>query len=462
MIAFRIEQYDLELKGFVMNETIPVSQRTVHDEEVRADFVPAAAYISREYVELEKVRLWPRVWQMTCREEEIPDPGNFYTYEIADESITIVRKTNGDIAAYYNVCPHRGRRLTSGCGKMGRFHCKYHGWKWTLDGKPLDVVDQKDWGDLLPDDDVALTPVRVGLWGGWVFITMNPDSEPLNEYLEPAKTYLDPYEMDKMRYAWRKQIVMPCNWKVALEAFNEGYHVQTTHRQLIAYMDDRTYSAAMGKHGMFGYAPTAMFGLPSPRLDEKAGDIRHGLYQFNRQVWEELAATTTTEMLRAAQRLAEELPEDADPLTVYTEFGQFHREEAAKNNRPFPEISGEALMAAGTDWHLFPNFVMLQQPTNVLFYRTRPNGDDPDSCIFEVNVIERFAEGAEPSIEVAHGADWQQVDWGLILYQDFQNMGEVQKGMKSRGFRGARTNPVQELPVSNFHRTLHHFLNDKN
>ncbi len=436
-------------------------QRTVDGEPVRPDFVPAAAYISPDYVRLEKQRLWPKVWQMVCREEEIAEPGHYYTYEIADESITVVRQQSGDIAAYYNVCPHRGRRLTEGCGKMGRFHCRYHGWKWSLEGQPVDVVDRQDWGDCLKDEDIGLVSVKVGTWGGWVFINMDPEAEPLEQFLEPAKSMLDAFEFDKMRYVWRKSVVLPCNWKVALEAFNEGYHVQTTHRQLLPYFDDMTYSAAKGKHGMFGYAPTALFGLPSPRLGPVKGDIRKGLYQFNKEIWDTLKATTTEEMLAAGRRLLE-LPEDSDVYTVYGAFAQFHREEAAKNGRPFPDVPIETLMAAGTDWHIFPNLVFLHQPTNVLFYRARPNGDDPDSCIFEINVIERFAEGAEPGVEVEHGADWARVDWGLILEQDFANMGEVQKGMKSRGFKGARTSPVQERAISNFHATLHHYLADKN
>lgn len=444
-----------------MNDLTMRPQRTGHGEEVRDDFVPSAAYISPDYVRLEKQRLWPRVWQMVCREEEIPNSGDYYTYEIADESVTVLRRKAGALAAYYNVCPHRGRRLTEGCGRMGRFHCKFHGWQWSLDGKPADVVDRQNWGDCLADEEITLQSVKVGSWGGWVFINMDPDSESLEEFLEPARSMLDAFEFEKMRYAWRKCIVMPCNWKVALEAFNEGYHVQTTHRQLLPWFDDLTYSAAKGRHGMFGYAPTALFGLPSPRLGEVTGDIRSGLYMFNQLIWDQLKATTTEEMLAAGKRLME-LPEDADPLTVYTSFAQFHREESAKNNRPWPNVTPEALMAAGTDWHIFPNLVFLHQPTNVLFYRARPNGDDPDSCIFEINVMERFGEGAEPGAEVEVGSDWNSVDWGLILEQDFQNMGEVQKGMKSQGFRGARPNPVQERIISNFHRVLHHYLTERN
>lgn len=438
-----------------MNEMSKVADKNV---VITADRLPVEAYISSEYVQLEKERLWPRVWQMACREEEIPQPGDYYTYEIADESISVVRLQDGSVAAYFNVCPHRGRRLTSGCGRMGKFHCKYHGWQWTLDGKPLEVVDRHDWGECLTDEEVTLQRVRTASWGGWVFINMDPDSESLEEFLGEAKEILDPFEIDKMRYVWRKRIIMPCNWKTAQEAFMEGYHVQTTHRQLLAYQDDYTYSKAYGKHAMFGYAPTALFGLPSPRISDQSGDIRVGLYEFNREIWNTLKATTTEEMLAAGRRLVE-LPETATPFEVYGAFAQFHREEAAKNGRPFPDITGEQLMKAGTDWNIFPNLVFLQQPTNVLNYRARPNGDDPDSCIFEISVLERFAPGQEPKVEVEDGgSDWRKVDWGLILEQDFQNMEEVQKGMKSQALKAVRPNPVQEVEISNFHRIYHQYV----
>jgi phenylpropionate dioxygenase-like ring-hydroxylating dioxygenase large terminal subunit len=446
----------------VMNEMSQQLQREADDGAVRVDFVPAAAYVARDYVQLEKERLWPRVWQMACREEEVANPGDFYTYSIADESITVVRKQDGDIAAYYNVCPHRGRRLTSGCGKMGRFHCKFHGWQWSLDGKPAEVVDRQDWGDLLQDSEITLEPVKSGSWGGWIFVNMDPDAEPLEQFLEPAKAILDPYEFDQMRYRWRRQIILPCNWKVALEAFNEGYHVQTTHRQLLATFDDITFSQAMGAHGMFGYEPTRQFGLPSPRIaDEatrRATNVRDGWQQFIRDIWDTLDATATLAMVRAVDRVKAELPADASIEEVFAAYARIHREETDKDGTPWPDLSFEQMLAAGTDWHIFPNMVFLQQPTNLLGYRARPNGDDPDSCIFDIYVLERFAPGKEPQVELETASDWTKVDWGLILSQDFQNMAEIQQGMKSRGFRGARTNPVQERAISNFHRTLHDYL----
>ena len=94
-----------------------------------------------------------------------------------------------------------------------------------------------------------------------------------------------------------------------------------------------------------------------------------------------------------------------------------------------------------------------------MWYRARPNGDDPDSCVFDVWSLARYAAGKEPPLERQIFTDWRDHDdWGGILPQDFQNLGEVQQGMKSRGFAGSRTNPVQESPISNFHRVLHEYL----
>lgn len=101
--------------------------------EVRSDLVPKDAYIDPSYVKQEGERLWPKVWQVACREEELKEIGEYITYNIAHESIIVVRTTGG-IRAHHNVCQHRGRRLTEGCGKTNSFMCRYHGWRWNLDG----------------------------------------------------------------------------------------------------------------------------------------------------------------------------------------------------------------------------------------------------------------------------------------------------------------------------------------
>jgi Ring hydroxylating alpha subunit (catalytic domain) len=119
----------------------------------------------------------------------------------------------------------------------------------------------------------------------------------------------------------------------------------------------------------------------------------------------------------------------------------------------WPEIPPEVMAEAGLAWHVFPNMSILQGVTFALCYRARPYGDDPNMCLFEAYALERYPDGEEPKTAWVY-ADATAEHWGSVLAQDFANMQFVQKGMKSRGFRGALPNPHQERKVTNFHRNL--------
>ena len=109
--------------------------------------VPGARYTSRAFFDLEMERLWPRVWQVACREEEFPYSGDFLDYTIGDQSILIVRSDDEDIRAFFNACPHRGTRLASGVGSFAtsQIRCRYHGWRWDLEGEiHAEVVDRHE------------------------------------------------------------------------------------------------------------------------------------------------------------------------------------------------------------------------------------------------------------------------------------------------------------------------------
>src|SRR5271154_5390952 len=168
-------------------------QTGVTDHGVRDDYIPKDSYISPEFVVLEKQRLWPRVWQIACRLEEIPRVGDYVTYEIADESIIIVRAGGEEVRAFYNVCQHRGRKLTNGCGHTNKLFCRYHGWRWNLDGTNDAVIDREDWGDRLDDESLRLTGPKIDFWGGWVFINMDENAGPLLDHLQPVAAVFKNY-----------------------------------------------------------------------------------------------------------------------------------------------------------------------------------------------------------------------------------------------------------------------------
>jgi phenylpropionate dioxygenase-like ring-hydroxylating dioxygenase large terminal subunit len=420
------------------------------------------AYYKPEYVALEKARFWPRVWQMACRAEEIPEVGDYLTYDIADESIVVVRSAPDRISAFHNACRHRGRRITKGCGQATRLRCPFHGWQWDLDGKNTFVTQKEDWGGLLDDADLSLPAVQCDTWGGWVWINLDPKAESLESWLGEAAKVLAPFQLEKMRYGWRKWMVIGCNWKLALEAFNEGYHVGITHHQLIKFSGHPHFqSAAFGRHGTFG--AMAATGTLGARAEQATNyDTRQKLADFyNYQKWG-LNSLMTDTLVDAANRLVDEVPADAPPGQVVQHMIVTAMQTDAARGVQWPMITPEQYQAAGTDWHVFPNMVLLPMATNCLGYRSRPNGDDPDSCIFEVYHIERYPEGEEPKgVENIRNDDiYDQDFWGEILPQDFQQMEGTHKAIKSRSFPGPRLNPQQEKPLWNFHRAYHEILAD--
>jgi len=298
---------------------------------------------------------------------------------------------------------------------------------------------------------------------------MDPDIVPLREYLAPVPAALDPLELEDCKIAWHKIIVIPCNWKTVLDAFNEGYHVEGTHPQIMKYGRPRSVSEAFGAHSWFHY-PTyrSAFDLKNAKKLETEpevlkGDVPDFRKLMHSQQVESLAwlkSLVSDYSVEAARRLSDVLPADAPFPEVTSKFFELHRQVIEEAGAKWPEgMTRDALAKAGTDWHMFPNTICLPCADGALWYRATPNGDDPESCIFDIWWLMRFGEGKEP--EISHDFydspdKFQNVN--PFLEQDFANLLAIQAGVHSRGFKGARTNPVQEVAISNFHRTLHRYL----
>ncbi|MET1754147.1 aromatic ring-hydroxylating dioxygenase subunit alpha [Novosphingobium sp. RD2P27] len=441
---------------------------------------PAEAYISRDYAEAEADRLWSKVWQHAGRVEELAEVGSYITYNIAHDSILIVRTGPDTIKAYHNVCPHRARRLVgnnagggqgvlpqskgehSACGRQGAFTCAYHAWTFDLDGKATHILDKDDWQGALNEERTSLTPVQVDTWGGWIWINMDPGARPLRDYLEPVASLLDPFEFEKMRYRFRQWGVFDCNWKVALEAFLEPYHVAGTHPQLTKYGDFYAWSRTLGLHGHDGYDTkdhTAEGSADRTTVHRapKGKDARVNIARMQQEFWDTIGASTTETLVQAAQRLVDELPEGTPPQQVHHHWIMAAKADDAARGVIWPEISDEQMSQAGLALSVFPNMNILPGPTFALYYRVRPYGSDPDKCIYEAIALDRFPPGEEPKTEWVF-ADQDLTAWPHVIAQDISNMIEVQRGLKSRGFRGNLPNPWQERKVTNLHRGLAKYM----
>jgi len=445
-----------------------LSNVSVEDLEEPVTY-PVEAFVSPEYARAEADRLWSKVWQHAGRVEEIPKPGDYITYEVGEDSILIVCTAAGAIKAYHNVCPHRGRRLIDtppgenrACGNKKAFVCGFHGWTYNLDGKNTYILDKDDWKGVLDERRTSLYEVKVDAWGGWLFVNMDPNAVSLREYLEPAAGILDPFEFAKMRYKWRQWVIFDCNWKTAIEAFMEPYHVAGTHPQLLKYGQYYAYSAAHGLHGVSGFDERD----PALKMKQSSTITRAGLgsdarvstYELQNEVYTTVNSASTTETLvNAAKRLVDELPEGTPPDQVIKHWLASARADDAARGVVWPTVTPQQMSDAGLAWHIFPNMSILQGITFALCYRARPYGGDPHKCIFESYAIERFPEGLEPKTTWVY-AEPTGEKWGSVLAQDFSNMAAVQKGMRSRAFQGPQPNPHQERKVTNFHRNLAKYM----
>jgi phenylpropionate dioxygenase-like ring-hydroxylating dioxygenase large terminal subunit len=436
------------------------------EELVEPVTVGPEAYISEDYARAERDKLWRKVWLQAGRVEDVANVGDFVTFDILNDSVIIVRAAPDKLRAFYNVCSHRGRRLVDtppgkknarGSGKQ-QFICGFHAWRYDLEGKCTFVAEKDHWKGALTEERTRLGPVKVDTWGGWIWINLDPNSVPLREWLEPAAGMLDPFQLENMRYRWRKWVIFDCNWKVALEAFNETYHVPGTHPEFMKFGDFRGWARVKGIHSHIGYdAPKDVDPNQQAKLRLGAGDPRTSTAEMQVYTWEKVNTNTTKTLVDAALRLVDELPEGTPGDKVLKHWLESARRDDEARGVVWPTVDPKHVGESGTSWQIFPNFQIGHAVNNALCYSARPYGSDPNKCYFEAAVLELFPKDQVPPTEWLK-CEPIEADFGPVLCQDFANMAAVQQGMKNGGFRGTLPNPYAERTVGNLHRMLSKFM----
>jgi phenylpropionate dioxygenase-like ring-hydroxylating dioxygenase large terminal subunit len=388
-------------------------------------------FTSPEFLQQEKEKLWPRVWQMVCREDDVPNPGDFYEYEIFDQSVIVTRQINGSLKAFFNSCRHRGATLVEGCGHVDEFRCPYHAWTYGLDGRLKNMINP----DEFPvEADYCLGECACDTWGGFVFINLDGQAGPLLEYLDPIPQMLAPYHFDKMTVSKQRTFVMPCNWKTAAEAFIEGWHTNGVHPQLLISLDD--VNSTCDIHGRHSRMRNPMM-VPSPRVGEVDEEVifESFIEQLQEIGYETLDGLTLPEGMKVADFVAQ--------MTVAF---------AGATGLDISDLTEDHIRQANC-WLLFPNFQLQCTATETLVWRARPNGDDPDSCLFDQYMVHVVPEDAPRTpAEREHYADWHDAPkLGTILTQDFENLHKVQRGMHQRSCDGLLLGKDSELRIIHLH-----------
>jgi phenylpropionate dioxygenase-like ring-hydroxylating dioxygenase large terminal subunit len=196
--------------------------------------------VSPEFYALEREAIFKRAWLNVGRVDQLPRKGSFFTkdIEIAKASIIILRDLEGEVRAFHNVCRHRGNKLLwdhspreTSSGVCRQFQCKYHGWRYGLDGQLKFVLQEDEFFDF-DKGDFGLIPVHCDVWEGFIFV--NLDDEPrqtLREFLGPMVTGLDGYPFHLLTERFAHSASVNANWKIFLDAFQEYYHASVLHSQ---------------------------------------------------------------------------------------------------------------------------------------------------------------------------------------------------------------------------------------
>ncbi|SSC65082.1 aromatic ring-hydroxylating oxygenase subunit alpha [Ciceribacter selenitireducens] len=234
-------------------------------------------YIDQDYFRLDMETIWYRDWLFVGHDCEIPRAGNYFTAQIGDYPVVIVRGKDQVIRAFHNTCRHRGHRVcTQDRGASAKLVCPYHQWTYDLDGS---LVFARQMGETFDKSEFGLKPVHCESVGGYIFICLAneaADFAPVRATIEP---FLAPHRLAEAKVAHRNTIIEKGNWKLVWENNRECYHCAGNHPELC-----RTYPEAPSATGVQGakddpviaehWARCEAAGLPSEFTMDPSGQFR--------------------------------------------------------------------------------------------------------------------------------------------------------------------------------------------
>ena len=416
-------------------------------------------FTSREYHDREVTKMWRKVWQFVCRTDHIPEPGDHITYDIADDKFIIMRTDTGEIKALSNVCLHRGRALRQEGGRVSQLRCPFHGFTWNIDGTSKFVPCAWDFPEIDPNN-FSLPEAKVEVWNGFVFINMDPDAAPLSEFLGTMLNDWDRWNYDDRVVYSHFGGVIDCNWKIAGEAFIEGWHSLATHPQMMEWLGDENtqYDVIAEENWSRQIVPQ---GVPSPTI------ANHISEQEVLDSYYETRAFYTQGKGRDLAVGDDGTPRVPDNSTARRELAAQMRKSLSEQFGTDNEHWTDSELLDGIQYFVFPNFYVFAGPRTNAVYRFRPLGNDPDKCIAEVFLLAQApADGSHPAPAKTRWlqpgetfADIKEIGLlGPVFDQDMANLPYIQQGLKSLKTPGIQLGRYQENRIRHYHQILDRWL----
>jgi len=210
----------------------------------RASTIPSPWYFDEGLAELENSAVFGKSWQAVGRADQVQNPGQFLTADIAGDPIVVVRGEDSQLRAFYNVCRHHAAAVVTeaqGCAKQ--FRCPYHGWTYGIDGALKGMVEFDGVCDFERSAN-GLVPVLVDAWENFVFVNLDPGAGSLRDFLGSIPPIVAPLQLtEKLRYFDRRIYTLQCNWKVYVDNYLDGgYHVPHAHKGLSSVIEYTKYT----------------------------------------------------------------------------------------------------------------------------------------------------------------------------------------------------------------------------
>ncbi|MFT6834253.1 MAG: phenylpropionate dioxygenase-like ring-hydroxylating dioxygenase large terminal subunit [Francisellaceae bacterium] len=411
--------------------------------------INSEVFTSKKFLQKEYELMWSKVWQMVCREEDIPEIGSHFVYSIGLKSFFIVRGEDNQFRAFYNSCLHRGRKLKTQNGCSNQIKCPFHGFTWRLDGELNNIPFDWDFCHL-ENKDMSLPQVKVETWQGFLFINMDDNSPSLREYLGETDNHFERWNLQNCSKIVHVKKRIDCNWKVAMEAFMEAYHSIATHPQIMTFSSDAnsqydivSENASRAIHSMgvqSGY-------LPPDSVSEQ-------------QILDTLVSGSGR--IINDQKIL--VPEGGNAREILAEIS---RENYAIEDGHDYSHATDLEMLDALVYNVFPNFSPWGGFVPNVIYRWLPDGDNPDSCFMDVMILKRVKKDTPkpagcPTHLLNENEKWSDAAelgaLGPIFDQDMGNMPVVQEGMHAAKLKQINLANYQEVRIRHTHTVLNKYM----
>ena len=235
--------------------------------------IPAPWYVDPRIAELERRTVFSASWQVIGRVEQVGNPGEFLTADVAGEPLVVVRGNDGTLRGFFNVCRHHAAAVeTRAEGKTHLFRCPYHGWTYSLEGE---LKGTPDFAGVcrFEKGENGLVPIATGVWENFVLVRLDRDGPSLEEFLgSDLMDQFRPLGLTGLHFAERRHYAFDCNWKVFVDNYLDGgYHVPHLHKGLDSVLDYSNYAIENGKRHCLQWSPVVSKGA-----DRETGAVRKG------------------------------------------------------------------------------------------------------------------------------------------------------------------------------------------